>query len=811
MTDLVQVAVFAPIDAPLTYQVPARMTGSLSIGQRVEVPLGGRRVFGVIVGEGHRDALPAGGLRPISELLDDEPTVEPGLLSLCRFVADYYLAPLGEVLRAALPNALLTRAKLKFRITQTGRAALAAQDEVLARVDQALTPAEARLLVRLRGSDRGLSPRSFRGADGNLLRRLTERGFVDSHFEGGDPSKPRSELAVRLIAQADLPERLEQLAKRAPRQAELLKAVAEADGQVPLRQLAGTPELARRLAERGLIEIVSQEVRFDSFADIDAVSDTDVELSDEQRLAMDALSSAVEAASYRGFLLQGVTGSGKTEVYLRVIGKVLERQRTALVLVPEIALTPQLAARFRARFGDQVAVLHSALSDAERYAHWLSIKRGNVPIVVGARSAVFAPLSDLGAVIVDEEHDGSFKQEEGVRYNARDLALVRAKAADALAILGSATPSFESRFGADCQRLTRLVMAHRATPHPLPEVASIDLRRYSAGSEQVLSAPLASELEQTLQRGEQAILFLNRRGFSPWLICKSCGFVLRCEHCSVSLTHHKQRERMVCHYCGYNTAQPEACSQCGASADRLQMLGLGTERVENYLRQRFADARIARLDRDTASARGMNTILRQMANREIDILVGTQMVTKGHDFPFVTLVGVVCADLGLHFPDFRAGERTFQLLTQVAGRAGRGERRGRVVIQTLSPQHPAVHWATTQDYEAFFAAETASRRELSYPPFGHLVALRVDGPQLQGVADAAQRLAVRARRASPAVSVLGPAEAPLSRLKGRFRWMLLLKSAERRPLRQLAGQLLVDGRGESAVRVTVDVDPMNLL
>jgi primosomal protein N' (replication factor Y) len=462
-----------------------------------------------------------------------------------------------------------------------------------------------------------------------------------------------------------------------------------------------------------------------------------------------------------------------------------------------------------------VAVLHSALTDAERYNQWRLIRTAQVRIVVGARSAIFAPLDKLGVVIVDEEHDSSFKQEEGVRYHARDVALVRAKRAGAVAVLGSATPSMESYFGVDRGRLTLLEMPHRATPRPLPQVEIVDLRRYQTGPEGFLSAPLAQALEQVLEQGEQAILFLNRRGFSTFLLCRSCGHVFRCENCSVSLTYHRSLQRIICHYCGYAVGLPRQCRAC--SGESIGQMGLGTEQVEEGLRQRFPDARISRLDRDTATGKGLRSILAKMARQEVDILVGTQMVTKGHDFPHVTLVGVVGADLGLHFPDFRAGERTFQLLTQVAGRAGRGERPGRVIIQTYSPDHPSITCARTHDYRAFYGAEVQSREELFYPPWGHLAAIRIDGPDAGVVEGLAHQLAAQSRSAldsrSP-VSVLGPAEAPIQRLKGRIRWLLLLKAQRRDALRQVLVHTLAlpaTKSGVGGVRISVDVDPLMML
>jgi primosomal protein N' (replication factor Y) len=480
------------------------------------------------------------------------------------------------------------------------------------------------------------------------------------------------------------------------------------------------------------------------------------------------------------------------------------------VLVPEIALTPQLAARFRARFGDEVVVLHSGMSGADRLAGWRRLRDGTAHIALGARSAVFAPVADLGVVVVDEEHDPSFKQEEGVRYHARDVALVRARRAGAVCVLGSATPSLESYHGARSGRYRLLELHARAHARPLPEVELVDLRTWQPDAETLLTAPLAAALEQTLAAGEQAILFLNRRGFATFVVCVGCGHAFRCPRCSVSLTYHRAGDRLRCHYCAHHERVPTACPKCQASAT-IKRFGLGTEKIEEAIAARYPRARVARLDRDTAAGRGLEDVLGRFGRREIDVLVGTQMVTKGHDFPGVTLVGVLLADGALSLPDFRAAERTFQLLTQVAGRAGRGDRPGRVVIQTYSPTHHAVTCAGTHDYSGFFAAETAVRAELVYPPHGRLVAVRLDGPRENDVRDAARLLASRAASLGSDVSVLGPAEAPLARLKGRTRWHVWLKHPDRPTLRSFARALVADLEPPRDVRVTVDVDPVSAM
>jgi primosomal protein N' (replication factor Y) len=514
-------------------------------------------------------------------------------------------------------------------------------------------------------------------------------------------------------------------------------------------------------------------------------------------------------------LLHGVTGSGKTEVYLRVIATALEAGRTALVLVPEISLTPQLAARFRARFGDLVAILHSGLSEAARLGEWSRLRRGDARIAVGARSAVFAPLAGLGVIVVDEEHDGSFKQDEGVRYHARDVALVRAQRAGAVCVLGSATPSLESAAHAERGAYRKLTLTERPTARPMPSVEIIDLRTYMPDGDAMLSGPLRVAIGETLAAGDQTILFLNRRGFATFVLCRACGHAFRCPHCSVSLTYHRHSDRLSCHYCGFQQRVPDICPSCSAS-ETIERKGLGTEKVADAVATAFAGARVARLDRDVATGAKIEAVLARVARREIDVLVGTQMVTKGHDFPGVTLVGVLCADTGLNLPDFRASERTFQLLAQVAGRAGRGDKPGRVMIQTYRPAAPAVVAAAAHDYASFFAAESVARAELGYPPHGRLIAVRIDGADAHEVAGVAQRLAqlaeAAARRPEIAgqVEIRGPVPAPLERLRNRTRWQVWLRSGDRHALRRVARSLLT-AEIASTVRVGLDVDPISAM
>lgn len=805
------IAPFVPVRGLFSYCLPAEMDHAVGPGYRVVVPFGRRQVVGVVVQEVPEPPLAATDrIKSVAEVLDARPCLPRDLMELLVWAAQYYYAPLGELIRAALPSVLHGRQRQRLQLTAVGREALQAQDALLRRPDLQLSDQQRDLLAELdrRG---GSVRRAYRSkASVSQLAELVDRGWIIEDVQRSEPPRPLVDMLVEVQPNADVAGRL----NRSPRQTEIYQRLVELGPRLLLSQVPdpgrGAKALLRSLAAKGLVKIEQVERPRDPFAAEPAPPDSVHRLTAEQQTAVTTITEALDAERYEAFLVHGVTGSGKTEVYLQVIERALGRGRTALVLVPEIALTPQLAARFRARFGEKVAVLHSGLGDADRHEQWAGIRDARLPIVVGARSAVFAPLEGLGVVIVDEEHDSSFKQEEGVRYNGRDLALVRAKRSQAVAVLGSATPSMESYASAGAGAYQLIEMPYRATPRPLPTVEVVDLRRYGAGGGGLISAPLDLAIVDVLKSGQQAILFLNRRGFSTFVLCKGCGHAFRCTQCSVSLTHHRRQDRLICHYCGYSEGRPERCPACGGA--KISLLGHGTEKLEQDLQQRYPDARVARLDRDTASGGGLRRILRQVQQRQVDVLVGTQIVTKGHDFPHVTLVGVLCADLGLQFPDFRAAERTFQLLTQVSGRAGRGDHAGRVLIQTYSPEHPAVQAACRHDYQGFYSTELVCRQEVGYPPAQRIIALHLDGEDAAAVAKAARGLAGRARAAAEGVAVLGPAAAPLQRLKGRTRWMMLLRAGSRDPLRRLVDRLLDAASGLArGVRVSIDVDPLNML
>lgn len=611
--------------------------------------------------------------------------------------------------------------------------------------------------------------------------------------------------------------------KRAPAQQATLSYLMAVGGRALVAEVAhaipGARENLKNLAARGLVSLEEEVVQKGIAAGLE--QSRHARLTPEQTVVVGELQAALDERAFAPFLVHGVTGSGKTEVYLQVVERALQQGRGALVLVPEIALTPQLVGRFQSRFGNDVALLHSALKDRERLRHWQRLRRGEVKLAVGVRSAIWAPVRDLGVIVVDEEHDPSFKQEEKLRYHARDLAVVRGQQAKCLVLLGSATPSLETLENVRKARYRQVVMSRRVDDRPMPTVSLVDLRverprtpENRAAEPPVLSPSLREAMAQTLERNQQVILFLNRRGHSTFVTCEVCGQSLKCSECDVCMTHHLSARRVQCHYCGRAEPLPDECPQCHGP---LLKLGVGTERVEAEVADAFPKARVARLDRDAASnAETLTDLLAQFARREIDVLVGTQMVAKGHDFPGVTLVCVALADTALALPDFRSAERTFHLLTQVAGRAGRGTEKGRVLVQSYNPEAAPIARMLANDFAGFAEEELKRRRQLAWPPYTRMVAIRIEGEHPAETQRVAHQLGQVLARAMPpsshGVRLLGPAPAPISKIKGRTRWQLVLKGPSHavmaRPLDALE-KALADV--PSRVRVVLDVDPVAML
>jgi len=606
----------------------------------------------------------------------------------------------------------------------------------------------------------------------------------------------------------------------APRRAKLKKAERELQAFLELHPgshnlkdlenlVRNASPAARALARKGVVSLEAEPIALRV-----SPASTPRRLNTAQQGAFDQIRMDLDGGRFHAFLLHGVTGSGKTEVYLNAIEAVLRQGRSALLLVPEIALTPAMAGQFLTRFPDRVAILHSAFTDVERSEEWRRIRSGAASVVVGTRSGVFAPVRNLGLIVVDEEHDGSYKQEETPRYHGRDVAVVRAHDAGACVLLGSATPSLESRYNAESGKYTLLELPARIEERPMPTVELVDMRQefLETRKQATFSRKLTAALAERLANHEQTIILLNRRGFSSFVACRACGERVECVNCSVTLTFHKRDRRLLCHYCGYAQRPPSACPKC--SSDHIYFLGLGSERVEEELHRDFPAARIARLDRDTATGgRRFETILNGFRKGDYDILVGTQMIAKGHDIPNVTLVGVISADMGLGVPDFRAAERTFQLLTQVAGRAGRGSVPGIVLIQTIQPDHYAIRLAAAQDYAAFYEKELAFRRALHYPPFSAMANVLVRGEKKEVALGMSTSLARLFTPPPDKLRVLGPAEAPVARLRNEYRYQFLIKAASRKALSELLQRVrrFAQEHKWGATALMIDVDPLTLM
>jgi primosomal protein N' (replication factor Y) len=854
---LVSIAVPVALDQAFTYRVPADLLVSGSgpgAGTRVVVPFGARALIGVV-----RPAppeLPKGELREILEILDppDAPALSEDLVALCEWIADYYLAPLGESYRLALPASAMGVDARRARLSEAGLAALEELGNPLlasARggADQSraveLDEHERRILARLaeagaRPGTKGLAVAGLTRTRGEQLAidaplrrlvRLGERGLVEVDTGEAADRSARTELHYRRTdrlrgGSGDEPA-IEQAVGRSKQRRALLDYLElQSSGTwTSISELRGPFPRVRKLisplVEAGLVVAEERLRELDAFATMPPPSQPPPLTEDQQR-TLDGLLAGLEQRRFCAALVHGITGSGKTEVYLQLIAAARERGGGAIVLVPEIALTPQLAERFRARFGDEVAILHSGLTAQQRLDVQGHIRAGKRPIVIGARSAIFAPVPDLRVIVVDEEHDASFKQDEGVRYNARDVALVRGRSLDAVVVLGSATPSLESWHGAREGRLGLWSLTSRPTPRPLPEVELVDLRAHMPDRETLLSARLRAALLETAAAGEQAILFLNRRGYTTALSCATCGSFQQCPDCSApSMTYHLGRNRLMCHLCGHIEGTPERCRSCGGS--ELEHGAAGTERVEVALAADLPGVRVARLDRDTTRGKALVELLGRFRRREIDVLIGTQMLSKGHDFPGVTLVGVLRADQGLALPDFRATERVFQLLTQVAGRAGRGDRPGRVIIQTWAPDHPAIVHAKNHDFEGFAELELAARAARGNPPLGFIALVRISGEDRGLVTARARELALMAgdlcQRVAAGgeaqIEVLGPVDSPIERINRRLRMQILLRAdrrgALRWVLRHLRRGLGARGRGRGGTTARVDVDPYSLM
>lgn len=793
-----------PLDQAFTYKLPETLNHRMQAGCRVLVPFGSRKLTGVVLGL-HSDP-PEGPTKEVLKLIDEQPVLDAELLALGRWIAAYYCAPLGEVLRTMTPLGGEIRKSKLYSLTDSGRDT--ARQLLLDATDNDPVMHVMRMLDARPASEAYLKKKVPTAS--NILRSLVKKGFIEVEDVQADRDPMRA-AATRLRATFLGPAAGELKLTKAERELHAFLELHPGSHNVHEleAQVKNASQAARALARKKAITLETES----PITHLEAAKPART-LNMHQLDAYNQIEAALRACQFRTFLLHGVTGSGKTEVYLRCIDACLAFGRGALLLVPEIALTPAVAGEFFHRFGDRVAILHSAFNEVERAEQWRRIRAGVAKVVVGTRSGVFAPVQDLGLVVVDEEHDASYKQGETPRYNGRDVAIVRAQAANAVVVLGSATPSLETRYNAEKNKFTLVDLPERIEQRPMPLVELIDMRQefLETRKQAVFSRRMLEGIAGRLESGEQTMLLLNRRGFSSFVACRACGERIECVNCSVTLTYHRRDRRLLCHYCDFAQKVPGVCPKCGS--EHLNFLGTGSEKVEDELHREFPTARIARLDRDTVGGkRHFETILHSFRERDFDILVGTQMIAKGHDIPNVTLVGIVSADVGLGMPDFRAAERTFQLLTQASGRAGRGNLPGIVLIQTINPDHYAVRYAAAQDYQGFYEKEIQFRRLMRYPPFSALANVLVRSERQE---DALEMSAEVGRFLDPppeGLKMLGPAEAPVAKLKSEYRYQLLIKAASRKTLNETLQNLrryALDKRW-SATALVIDVDPLTLL
>jgi len=802
----VKVAIPIPSAKTFTYAVPDPLTPSAAVGKQVLVPFGRKRLTGWIVDI--MSETPEQKIREIIGLPDPEPLFNREDLAFYEWISRYYIHPLGRVLGEVLPGGTDLKSDRWLRpaaVRGTGEESLSSgQREILRQLASFPEGISLNRLRRLMGADNLYSD----------LRLLETAGMVISEERLNRPAvRPKWEKRISLNPNGRAGIKLS-------RKQEALVALLRENFEMALSELPERLREAafiRTLAQKGLITLCEKELfRGPGPAQQMERNGNGITPNEAQEKALGEIRAGLTAGHFSPFLLHGVTGSGKTEVYLRAVAEVLQNGGGAIYLVPEIALTTQLLSRIGERFPEQeIAVLHSGISLSARYDQWKRLRRGDLSLVVGARSAIFAPVRNLRLIIVDEEHDPSYKQDDRLRYNARDLAVVRGKLAHAAVILGSATPGIQTFFQAKSGRYRYLSLPARVDDRPLPPVEVVDMRteRDEKGRTPLISRALSEALRETLAQRKQALLFLNRRGFHTFLFCPDCGHVFACPSCDLALTHHAAEDRLKCHHCDFTTKPSGVCPACKGSHIRSQ--GAGTERIEEEVGILFPEARIVRMDSDTTARKGdTEGILRRLDRGEIDILIGTQMITKGHDFPDITLVGVLAADASLNLPDFRAAERTFQILTQVSGRGGRGDQTGRVVVQTFNPGNYAVRHAREHDYGSFYKEEIPLRRELGYPPFSRLIGLHFSSLKKAEGKEAVAELGRRARELATTIAcgkadVIGPAESPLARLRGRYRWQMLLRGAQSGPLHLLAEKLLEEkGHG---LEIQADVDPVHFM
>ncbi|MBA2378834.1 MAG: primosomal protein N' [Blastocatellia bacterium] len=810
----VAVALPIPIRRNFTYRLPLGLRDKTAIGSRLTVPFGKRSMIGYAVGfssdlSGSPDLDPT-LIKDAIELIDEKPLLSEEIIALTKWTADYYAAAWGEVLKASLPAGINTASERIVRITEAGlihdpQVSTALKWEIL----NDLHTIRERAIGEIE-KKHGKAPAS------RAIRDLAKLGFIALEERAYKPKlKPKLRKAVRLIDNADIPAKLTDLRQK------VIDTLRDHGGDMFFQELLDQAGVAASpvttLARSGVVEIYLREILRDPITDTDGLRHPELTLNPEQQGALKEIEKALGDNQFQAFLLHGITGSGKTEVYIRAMRSTLERGGSALMLVPEISLTPIFSRRLRAVFGRKVAILHSSLSPGERFDEWRRIRSGAARIAIGTRSAIFAPLGNLRLIIIDEEHDPSYRQNESPYYSARDVAVMRAHMASAVALLGSATPSLETFHNAKTGKYRYLQLPHRIGGRPLAKAELIDMRevfKRFGGKDVILAPQFIEAIDEAHRKGEQSIILLNRRGFSSFVLCRSCGERLRCKNCDITMTYHRRNGRMVCHYCDHAATAPSKCPFCESTF--LYFIGQGTEQIEDVLIKKFSHLKIVRIDRDSMTRKGeMTKTLLAFDRGEIDMLVGTQMIAKGHDFPNVTLVGVVSVDAGLGFPDFRAAERTFQLLTQVAGRAGRGSLPGRVLIQTYYPEHYALRHASEQDFDGFYTEEIRYRQRMNYPPFVVLASIMIKHRDQNYAMRSAKLLRDALDLSSPdrASRILGPAPAPIARIKNEYRFQIIVKSPSRVVLRETLDQAFAraETSGTDLKIVHLEIDPVSMM
>ena len=808
-----------PLKDAFTYEIPLHFSGMVKKGMRVLVPFGRRRLTGYVVSISNHNKknIP---LKAIEEVPDSEPVISKELLSLTRWMAGYYHSSWGEAIKAALPAGLDDTSLDKLYLTGQGLKAFTEDTQ----------PTQATYILQTLHSKKSLTSKQLERSlkkkySPSALAKLKRDGLVGVENEI-KRSSLRYEYEKIFCLAENLPQKkeIEKLLERSPKQRVTYELICKGQTTISAlnNKIPGSSQIIKSLLGKKLIETSTRKKErgsIQSNVEPEWTAESPLQLNKDQDKCYRELKRSIENSVFQPYLLHGVTGSGKTEIYLRSIQLVLNLNKSAIMAVPEISLTPQTVERFRQRFGDQVAVLHSGLTQKERFYEWKKIRDEEVSIAIGARSAIFAPFKDLGIIVIDEEHDTSYKQDSCPRYHARDSAIIRAQKQNAVVLLGSATPSLESIKNAEKGKYHYLSLENRVRNRLLPIVKVINMKEEmdSKKNFSIFSTPLKKAIFDRIKRREQIFLFLNRRGTANYVFCKECSFVFECPHCSVTLTFHSKKNFLLCHYCNFITRKPECCADCGGAVIRFS--GFGTQKLEDETKKLFPQARIARLDRDTVKGReSFELVHRKMNLGEIDILIGTQMITKGHDFPNVTLVGVVYADLSLHIPDFRSAERSFQLLTQVAGRAGRGKVPGLVIIQSLSPGHYVFDFVKEHDFKGFSEKELALREKLKYPPFTRIVSIEIESEHEQDgeiFANSIHKALARILNKTNDIEILGPARASLYQINNRFRRHLILRSYDYRKLHSVLHRLYktpeIKKFSNSKVKLILDVDPVNLM